>query len=69
MINQNSANIVLNKKLTYDKGSSGSNIALKNSPNETWKGAFNHLQTDLVQRLEKKRTLEETIKKEISDKQ
>ena len=59
---------MLNKKLTNDKVSSGINIALKKLPNETWKGVFNHLQTDLVQRLEKKRTLEETIKKEISDK-
>jgi hypothetical protein len=34
---------------------------------DSWRGAFDHLQNDMVMRVEKKRTLEETIKKEIEE--
>ena len=36
---------------------------------DSWRGAFDHLQNDMVMRVEKKRTLEETIKKEIEEQQ
>ena len=36
---------------------------------DSWRGVFDHLQNDMVMRVEKKRTLEETIKKEIEEQQ
>ena len=34
---------------------------------DSWRGVFDHLQNDMVMRVEKKKTLEETIKKEIEE--
>ena len=34
---------------------------------DSWRGAFDHLQNDMVKRVEKKKTLEQTIKKEIEE--
>ena len=36
---------------------------------DSWRGVFDHIQNDMVMRVEKKKTLEETIKKEIEEQQ
>lgn len=37
----------------------------RGGPVDTWRGVFEHLQSDLAMRVEKKKTLEESIKKQI----
>jgi hypothetical protein len=74
-IDPKSSQIVLNKKsvsppifrgkMTLDNSNNGKDGESRTI--DSWRGVFDHLQNDMVMRVEKKKTLEETIKKEIEE--